>query len=161
MSTVNKICTVGICLYKYIDKKLYILLCHPGGPHNKDKDKGVWGFVKGKQEHIDDDLFETGLREFKEETDIDLPPIRSKYKYIGNKVYKNKSLHIFCIEGDLPENYVLKSNTCEIEYPKGSGKIIEIPEIDKLEFFDLEKARKYISINQQPFLDIIEKLYGP
>ncbi|MGI8636799.1 MAG: NUDIX domain-containing protein, partial [Segetibacter sp.] len=64
--------SAGILVFKLIDKKLFVLLVHPGGPFWKNKDEGAWSIPKGEYEEGEDALL-AAKREFKEETGIDLP----------------------------------------------------------------------------------------
>jgi predicted NUDIX family NTP pyrophosphohydrolase len=51
------------------------------------------------------------------------------------------------------------SNTFALEWPPGSGKIEEYPEIDRVGWFGLGEARVKISKGQVGFLDrLVEKL---
>ena len=53
-----------------------------------------------------------------------------------------------------------KSNTFELEFPKGSGNIQLFPEMDKYEWMSINEARKKIIKNQLYFLNKLEeKLY--
>jgi predicted NUDIX family NTP pyrophosphohydrolase len=52
------------------------------------------------------------------------------------------------------------SNTCIIEWPPRSGHSLEIPEIDRGQWFDLEAARGYIRAGQLPFLDQLQQALG-
>jgi predicted NUDIX family NTP pyrophosphohydrolase len=50
-----------------------------------------------------------------------------------------------------------KSNTFEIEYPKGSGVIGKFPEMDKYEWMDIDTARVKIVGSQLFFLNRLEE----
>ena len=45
------------------------------------------------------------------------------------------------------------SNTFAVEWPKGSGKLQEFPEVDRAEWFDLPTAREKLVKGQMGFLD--------
>jgi len=64
-----------------------------------------------------------------------------------------KTVHAWAVEGDLPEQFELKSNLFEMEWPPRSGTLKEFPEIDRAEFFPEEIARRKINSAQIPFLD--------
>jgi predicted NUDIX family NTP pyrophosphohydrolase len=40
-----------------------------------------------------------------------------------------------------------------MEWPKGSGRIEQFPEIDRVAWLELDQAREKIVAGQQPFLD--------
>lgn len=124
----NKI-SAGLLMYRVNNKNLEVFLVHPGGPFWKNNDK-VWEIPKGLVE--DDDLFETAKREFKEETGLD--PANEALE-LGFIVYPNgKKVYAWAFEGDLPNNFELKSNLT----PQGW------PEVDKGEFFTIEEAKQKI-----------------
>ena len=52
------------------------------------------------------------------------------------------------------------SNTTEFEWPPRSGRIIEIPEVDRAEWFGLDAAREKINAGQVPLLDRLQELLG-
>lgn len=50
-----------------------------------------------------------------------------------------KRVRAFALEGELDPGAVV-SNTCPLEWPPRSGRTIEIPEIDRAEWFDVDTA---------------------
>lgn len=128
----NKI-SAGLLMYRFVNKELQVFLVHPGGPFWKNNDK-VWGIPKGLVE--DDDLFETAKREFREETSFAGAALaKLNFVDLGFIVYPNgKKVYAWAFEGDLPNNFELKSNLT----PQGW------PEVDKGEFFTIEEAKQKI-----------------
>ena len=59
----------GLILYKEdrVNKEIFVLVAHPGGPFFKNKDAGWWSIPKGEPEP-GEDIFVAALREFEEET---------------------------------------------------------------------------------------------
>jgi predicted NUDIX family NTP pyrophosphohydrolase len=133
--------SAGILLYKFVEQKVHFFLLHPGGPFWKSKDLGAWTIPKGEVNE-GDKKFDTALREYKEETGssisgnfIELSPIRQK----GGKL-----IYAWAVEGNIiSEN--IKSNLFPMEWPPKSGKWIQVPEIDKGEWFVLEMAKAKIN----------------
>lgn len=151
------IVSAGIMLFNRLDG-LKVFLVHPGGPLYAQKDEGVWSIPKGEVKP-EENLLDTAKREFEEETSIELPKGRF---YFLEKV-KNKSgkiIYGWAVEYNLPIKEI-KSNTFEMEYPKGSGDIKSFPEVDKGDFFDMETARKKIHPPQIPFLEILIEIIEP
>ncbi len=150
----------GILVYRK-NKKIEVFLVHPGGPLWKNKDLNSWSIPKGEvanqfqNKYRDvvrpDILLDTGLREFKEETGIDLKEDKNKIFYLGEVRNPTKILHVFVLEKNLG-NIEVRSNLIKIEY---LGKKIKIPEVDKGEYFDLETAKEKLVSYQK---EIIEKL---
>lgn len=149
--------SAGILLYRFVDKSPEVLLVHPGGPFWAKKDVGAWSVPKGEFEPPEDPL-DAAIREFAEETGIKLPqdgfleltPIRQK---------SGKLVYVWALEYNLDET-TIKSNTCELEWPPRSGKKLEIPEIDKAEWFAPDLARTKIIPAQSGFIDELEKRWN-
>jgi predicted NUDIX family NTP pyrophosphohydrolase len=77
----------------------------------------------------------------------------SELTSLGSVKYKNgKQVSAWAVEGDFdPETLV--SVTYRIEWPPRSGRHIDVPEIDRAEWYTLEKAREKILPAQLPFID--------
>jgi predicted NUDIX family NTP pyrophosphohydrolase len=139
--------SAGILLYK--DNKVFLV--HLGGPKFANKDKGFWGIPKGMVEE-GEDIKETALREFQEETGINLNINKDELSELGKiKTARGKIVRAFVLEGTGKEQFI-NSNMCTTEWPMGSGNIIEIPEVDKGEWFTIDEAYEKINIRQQEFL---------
>ena len=54
--------------------------------------------------------------------------------------------------GDL-DPAAIQSNTFTLEWPPRSGRMREFPEVDRAEWFELERAREKINPAQAAFLD--------
>ena len=65
----------------------------------------------------------------------------------------------WAIAGDLDATGIT-SNTFEFEWPPRSGRLIEIPEVDRAEWFGLDAAREKINPGQVPLLDRLEDSAG-
>lgn len=132
------------------------MLVHPGGPFWRHKDAGTWSIPKGEYEP-DEDPFAAAVREFTEETGqtpsgrfIPLTPIRQA---------SGKSVRAWAFEGDFDPSQ-LKSNTFSMQWPPGSGHIIDFPEVDKAAWFDLPEAKTHLIQAQTAFIDELEDLVG-
>jgi len=146
--------SAGILLYRYREGALQVLLVHPGGPFWAQKDLGAWSVPKGLIDPGEDAL-KAALREFREETGfiarnhfIQLTPVRMK----SGKVVK-----VWAVEGDC-EPSEIKSNAFSMEWPPGSGKQQEFPEVDLAAWFDVDQARKKINQGQVGLLDELQIL---
>lgn len=51
-------------------------------------------------------------------------------------------------------------NTCQIEWPPKSGRLLEVPEVDCGRWFSLQEAREHILKSQEPFLDGLSALFS-
>jgi predicted NUDIX family NTP pyrophosphohydrolase len=150
MATVS----AGILMYRHAEDGLDVLLVHPGGPFWRNRDLGAWSIPKG-QLNDGEDPEEAARREFAEELGITatgrLRPL-GQVRQRGGKI-----VLAYAQEGTLDAGAV-RSNEIPIEWPPRSGRIIQIPEIDRAEWFPLTLAREKILLSQQPFLDRLEEL---
>ena len=130
---------------------LEVLLVHPGGPFFRNKESGAWTIPKGEFAE-GEELRERARLEFAEELGIEPPA--SEWIELGTIRQKGgKTVYAWAIEGDLPRDFVLASNTFVVEWPPRSGRTQEFPEVDRAEFFPIELARDKINEAQIAFLD--------
>lgn len=146
--------SAGILLYKKENDDIKVLLCHPGGPYWKNTNLHSWGIPKGELDK-DEKVLEAALREFKEETNLDIDSNNINYLY-SKKVSNNKLIIIFTKEEDADLSNC-KSNTFPLEWPKGSGIINDYPENDKYEWINIEEAYDLIFKQQIIFLDRLKE----
>ena len=135
------------------------MLAHYGGPFWAKKDAGAWGIPKGQAESGEqsrEDLFAVATREFEEETSF---KPEGDFDYLTTiERDDGKKVHVWVFEGDAdPAKF--KSNTVVIEWPPRSGKKIEIPEVDRGEFFTIEVAKEKIIPYQLGILAAFEEWY--
>jgi predicted NUDIX family NTP pyrophosphohydrolase len=142
--------SAGILLYRRAGAGIEVLLAHPGGPYFAGRDQGAWTIPKGEIEagEVADAV---ARREFEEETGhpvpdgslVELGTIRQK----GGKI-----VTAWAVEGDL-DPATARSNTFPLEWPPRSRRFVETPEIDRVEWFAPEEARRRIKDTQVPFID--------
>jgi predicted NUDIX family NTP pyrophosphohydrolase len=142
--------SAGILVFRK-KRILELFLVHPGDPFWEKKDNNSWSIPKGEIKE-NEDILETALREFKEETGVDLYKDKEKIFYLGEFKSNYKILYVFAIEKDL-KNIKIKSNILEINWPPYSNKKIKIPEIDKGGYFDIETAKEKLVNYQKPIID--------
>ncbi len=130
--------------------RLEVLLAHPGGPYFQKKDEGVWTIPKGEVGEAEDLLTRAKI-EFQEE--LGVTPSGEWIELGCVKQKGGKTVQAWAFEGDLEENFNLRSNTFEMEWPPHSGKMERFPEIDCVRFFSAESARSKINAAQVAFLD--------
>ncbi len=139
-------------LYRITGDGVEILLGHPGGPFWARKDDGAWSIPKG--EYTDgEDPWTAAQREFREEIGLD-PPDGPRVEFPAVKQPGGKIVTAFAVRGDLDVTDSV-SNTFELEWPKGSGRIREYPEIDRVAWLSVEQARSKLLKGQQPVLDLL------
>jgi len=146
--------SAGILLYRRTQGRLEVLLVHPGGPFWARKDLGAWSIPKGEY-GPDEDPEHAARREFAEETGATL---NTDLKPLGEVTQKGgKRVLAYAAEGDFDPNN-LHSNTFPLEWPPRSGKTIDVPEVDRAAWFDLEEAGEKLFEAQKPFLDWFSEL---
>ncbi|MBV9089520.1 MAG: NUDIX domain-containing protein [Mycobacteriaceae bacterium] len=142
--------SAGLLLYLVRGDVVEVLIAHPGGPFWARKDDGSWSIPKG--EYTDDeDPWDAARREFAEELGlaapdgprINLDPVRQP---------SGKILTTFAVEADLDITNAA-SNMFELEWPKGSGRVRQFPEIDRVRWFTVTQARAKLLKGQVPVLD--------
>jgi predicted NUDIX family NTP pyrophosphohydrolase len=134
-----------------------VLLVHPGGPLWARRDAGAWSIPKGEYAGDEDPLL-AARREFEEE--LGTPPPTGEARDLGEIRQKSgKLVRAWAIEGDLDAERIV-SNSCQVEWPPRSGRLIEIPEVDRAEWFTLELARQKINPAQVALLERLATLDG-
>ncbi len=141
--------SAGVLLFRRVGGEIEVLLAHPGGPFWKNKDDGAWSIPKGEYGD-DEDPLAAAKREFAEETGFtpsgDFVPL-GEVRQPGGKV-----VTAWAVEGDFDPK-LLRSNRFSMQWPPGSGKLPEFPEIDRAEWFALEIARRKILKGQAELLE--------
>jgi predicted NUDIX family NTP pyrophosphohydrolase len=150
--------SAGLLMYRIRDRQLQVFLAHPGGPFFQYKDNGHWTIPKGELAP-GEDLLATAVREFKEETSIEVPgnhfiPLGS-IRQRGGKI-----VHGWAFEGDAPQGHVHQCNFFKMEWPPRSGRWGNYLEVDRVGFFSLPEARRKMKDAQQPFLDRLTAALG-
>jgi predicted NUDIX family NTP pyrophosphohydrolase len=149
--------SAGILLFREREGRLEVLLGHPGGPFFAKKDEGSWTVLKGEADP-GEELPAVARREFAEETGQEPPD--GKMLELGEVRQRGgKTVVAWALSGDL-DPVEARSNTFEMEWPPRSGRLREFPEIDRVEWFDLESARRKILPAQAPFLERLERAIG-
>jgi len=181
----------GLLLYRRTDdpetgeRRLEVLLVHPGGPYWAKKDAGAWSIPKGEAEPeelgpgpaappepwrrppkpkprlaaIAADLLAVAAREFREETGFEpgdvAAPGAAHVSLGGVKQRAHKLIYAWALEGDCDAG-AITSGTFAMEWPPRSGERAEFPEVDRAAWFDVAAAREAIVPAQRRFIDDLE-----
>lgn len=151
--------SAGIVLYREVDGRVQVLLGHMGGPFWARKDSGAWTIPKGEYDANEDELA-AARREFEEE--IGMPVPATSFVDLGEvRQSGGKVVRAWAADGDL-DAATAESNTFEIEWPPKSGRVQTFPELDRVEWFELDTARTKIVAAQRAFLDrLLDRLSDP
>ncbi|MDQ6841936.1 MAG: NUDIX domain-containing protein [Actinomycetota bacterium] len=147
--------SAGILLHREREGELEVLLVHPGGPAWAKRDAGAWSIPKGEYDAAEDPL-QAARREFAEELGS-APPDGPARELGGIRQKSGKRVEAWAIAGDLDAS-AITSNTCQVQWPPRSGRMIEIPEVDRAQWFSPEDARERINPAQVALLERLEAL---
>jgi predicted NUDIX family NTP pyrophosphohydrolase len=139
-------------MYRRAGLGIEIFLVHPGGPFWAKKD--AWTIPKGEYDDSED-AFDAACREFLEETSF---LAEGPFLDLGEvKQPSGKLVRAWAFAGDC-DPAQLRSNTCLVEWPPRSGREIEIPEVDRGQWFTPEIARERIFKGQEVLVDRLLRL---
>ncbi len=146
--------SAGLLLFRRREEGLELLLAHPGGPFWASRDAGAWTIPKGVADD-GEDLLAAARREFAEETGtIPVGPFVS----LGSVRQKaGKVVHAWACEGDLDPALAV-SNETRSEWPRGSGRWITFPEVDRCAWFGPADARVRLNPAQTALIERLESV---
>jgi len=149
--------SAGILIYRKRNDAFEVLLGHPGGPFWAKKDLGAWSIPKGEFEESELPL-DAAKREFFEETGQTAPS--GEYLDLGAIKRKDgKIIQVWAVEGDMAIRSSGASSVT-LEWPPKSGKMITFPEIDRMEWIDLDQAGAKMHYGQSAFVERLAEHLG-
>jgi predicted NUDIX family NTP pyrophosphohydrolase len=144
--------SAGLLLFRRTAGRVEVLLGHLGGPFFARRDAGAWSIPKGEYDAAEQPLA-AARREFEEE--FGCAPPGGELIELGTVRQRNgKLVTAWALETDFDVETVV-SNTFEIEWPRGSGRVQAFPEIDRAAWFDVETARAKMIAGQAALLDAL------
>ena len=148
--------SAGLLMFRRVAEGVEVFLVHPGGPLFARRDAGAWSLPKGELEPGEDPL-DVARRELGEETGRsveDCARAGASMIPLGSiRQRGGKTVHAWAFEGDWPDAVALRSNDFEMEWPPRSGTRQRFPEVDRGEFFPVDRAREKINPAQAELLD--------
>lgn len=154
MAQAAKTRSAGVLLYRYDQNQLQVLVGHPGGPFWRNRHEGAWSIPKGLVEPGEDETV-AARREFEEETGQ--PVAGGHLLALGEtKLKSGKTVVVWAQEGDF-DVALLRSNPVSIEWPRGSGRTLDFPEIDELRWCSLSEGHRLLNSAQRIFLDRLQE----
>ncbi len=142
--------SAGLLLYRVRGDCVEVLIGHPGGPFWARKDDGAWSIPKGEY-GSGDDPWEAARREFAEELGSPVPP-GPRIWFEPVKQPSGKVLSVFAVAADF-DTAEARSNTFTMEWPRGSGRLREFPELDRVAWLPVARARIKLLKGHRLFLD--------
>ncbi|WP_328883147.1 NUDIX domain-containing protein [Streptomyces sp. NBC_00299] len=142
--------SAGLLLFRHTDDGLEVLLGHMGGPFFAKRDAGAWTVPKGEYEP-DEPSWDAARREFQEE--LGLAPPDGEAVPLGEvKQSGGKIVTVWAVEADLDPATVVPG-TFVMEWPPRSGRTQEFPELDRVAWLGVDRAREVVVKAQAAFLD--------
>jgi predicted NUDIX family NTP pyrophosphohydrolase len=151
--------SAGLLLYRISPgAAVELLIAHPGGPFWARKDDAAWSVPKGEY-GADEDPLHAAYREFEEE--VGFKPPSGTAVFLGERRQPGgKRVSVWALEGDLDITHS-SSNSFVIEWPRGSGRMQEFPEVDRVEWISIDQARRKLVKGQVPFIDALLEAIAP
>ncbi|MFK0119965.1 NUDIX domain-containing protein [Streptomyces sp. NPDC090994] len=150
--------SAGLLLYRRTGAALEVLLGHMGGPFFARRDQGAWTVPKGEYEE-DEPAWDAARREFQEELGLE-PPEGDGAVPLGEvRQSGGKLVTVWAVEADLDPATVVPG-TFRMEWPPRSGREQEFPELDRVAWLPLDRAREVIVTAQRAFLDRLAEHSG-
>lgn len=150
--------SAGLLLYRVDDAGHQVWIAHMGGPFWRRRPR-AWSIPKGLVEG-DEDVLETARREFAEE--IGVPAPSGPTIDLGeHRQASGKRVQVFALEAPSFDVDEVRSNTVQLELPRGSGRFVEVPEVDDARWVSIDAARDMVVAGQVGALDRLADLVEP
>jgi len=153
--------SAGLLLYRRTERGWEVLLAHPGGPFWAGRDAGAWMLPKGEIDP-DEDPLAAALREFEEEIGAPPRPAAGAQPQPLGEIRQSggKRVLIWALEGEPDAARGRAPARTRLEWPRGSGRTIEFPEVDRWAWFPFEEAWRRILPSQRPALERLAERLG-
>lgn len=137
--------SAGLLLYRTDGARVRVWIAHMGGPYWRSRPR-AWSVPKGLVEH-DEEPLDTARREFAEEIGVPAPagPVLDLGEH---RQASGKRVRVFAVEAPGFTVDAVRSNTVRLEVPRGSGRLIEVPEVDDARWVPLDEARSLLVAGQ-------------
>lgn len=149
--------SAALLLFRRAPDGVEVLVGHMGGPFWARREAGAWTIPKGEPEP-GEELHAAAVREFAEE--LGLPPPPGPDLPLGSvRQRAGKTVHAWAREGDL-DVAAVRPGTFETEWPPRSGRRAVFPELDRVAWLPLARARELVVPAQAELLDRLAALVG-
>ncbi|MDM7889138.1 NUDIX domain-containing protein [Curtobacterium sp. RHCJP20] len=132
------------------DGGLQVFVAHMGGPFWRRRPR-AWSIPKGLLKAGEDPL-DAARREFAEE--IGVPAPDGSVLDLGEvRQASGKRVRVFALQAEGFAVDAVRSNTVQVELPRGSGRFLEVPEVDDARWAAVDEARELLVAGQVAALD--------
>ncbi|PYY64674.1 MULTISPECIES: NUDIX domain-containing protein [unclassified Curtobacterium] len=149
--------SAGLLLHRTGPSGPEVFLAHMGGPFWRNRPR-AWSIPKGLVEAGEEPLG-TALREFAEEIGVPAPVTAADLTDLGEfRQASGKRVRVFAARASEFSVDTVRSNTVRLELPRGSGRFVEVPEVDDARWVGLDEARELVVAGQVAALDALVAL---
>lgn len=149
--------SAGLLLHRTGPSGPEVFLAHMGGPFWRNRPR-AWSIPKGLVEAGEEPLG-TALREFAEEIGVSVPVTAADLTDLGEfRQASGKRVRVFAAPASGFSVDTVRSNTVRLELPRGSGRFVEVPEVDDARWVGLDEARELVVAGQVAALDALVAL---
>ncbi|WIB41034.1 NUDIX domain-containing protein [Curtobacterium sp. MCLR17_058] len=146
--------SAGLLLHRTVPSGPEVFLAHMGGPFWRTRPR-AWSIPKGLVEAGEEPLG-TALREFAEEIGVPAPVTAADLTDLGEfRQASGKRVRVFAARASGFSVDTVRSNTVRLELPRGSGRFVEVPEVDDARWVGLDEARELLVAGQVAALDAL------
>ena len=153
--------SAGLLLHRGTGPSLEVFIAHMGGPFWRRRPR-AWSIPKGELEAGEDTLA-TALREFGEEIGTpapagtpELPAPAGTPELLGDfRQASGKVVTVWTLAAPGFTIEAVRSNTVSLELPRGSGRFVDVPEVDDVRWVGLVEARELVVAGQVAALDAL------
>jgi predicted NUDIX family NTP pyrophosphohydrolase len=137
--------SAGLLLYREGPDGVEVFVAHMGGPFWRRRPR-AWTIPKGLVEGTED-LLATARREFAEEIGVSAPD--GDAIDLGEvRQASGKRVRVFALAAPGFTVDEVRSNTARVELPRGSGRFVEVPEVDDARWVGVDAARELLVAGQ-------------
>ncbi|MDD1385092.1 MULTISPECIES: NUDIX domain-containing protein [Curtobacterium] len=149
--------SAGLLLHRTGPSGPEVFLAHMGGPFWRNRPR-AWSIPKGLVE-AGEQPDATALREFAEEIGVPAPVGAADLTDLGEfRQASGKRVRVFAAAASGFSVDTVRSNTVRLELPRGSGRFVEVPEVDDARWVGVDQARELVVAGQVPALDALVAL---
>lgn len=145
--------SAGLLLHRTGPSGLEVFVAHMGGPFWRSRPR-AWSIPKGEVLPGEDPLA-AARREFAEE--IGVPAPEGAVVDLGTFRQSSKTVHVHAMAAPVFAVEQVRSNTVRLELPRGSGRFVEVPEVDDARWVPVAEARELLVQGQVAALDALAR----